>query len=291
MMGCDYLSWFSLPIAPPWEGMHVLAVHVPIALLLIAPAFVFVAMIFPLWARWASWAALLLLIAGTAGTFVAVTTGEAAQAAAHRSGEVAEVMTQHAKLAELTRNVFVVLTAVYALFLLLPVVFIEVRIRGYLVPVNFVFLVALAGASLLLVNTGHLGIRLVHEFGVTATISQVADPGECPNVKPPAKPGGKEPAPKEKPATPPVLEKKPVDKVAKPEEKPVKPQEKEAKAQEKPAKAEEKAAKPEEKPAKPQDKEAKPQEKPVKAEEKGAKPEEKPAKPQEKDAKAGPVKG
>ena len=90
------LSNFVLPATPPWEGMHVLVVHFPIALLLTAPAFVLLAVLFPIWARWASWAALLLLALGTAGTFVAINTGYAAQASATGAEGALDLMAHHA---------------------------------------------------------------------------------------------------------------------------------------------------------------------------------------------------
>ena len=51
------------PAPPPWEGLHVLVVHMPIGMLLTASLFVLLATVFP---RWAGTTALILLVLGTA---------------------------------------------------------------------------------------------------------------------------------------------------------------------------------------------------------------------------------
>jgi uncharacterized membrane protein len=163
---------FSLPPVPPFEGMHVLVVHFPIALLLVAPVFVFLAMVSPVRARWCSFAALGLLILGTAGAFAAVSTGEAARDVVEEGkDEMFAVLKQHEQLAEMVRIVFVIVTVLYALFTLLPSVVRTWITPSYLVPVQMVFLLVLLASSLLVANTAHLGGRLVHEFGVRAVLT------------------------------------------------------------------------------------------------------------------------
>jgi uncharacterized membrane protein len=162
----------SPPPTPPFEGMHVLVVHFPIALLLAAPGFVFLAMVLPVRARWCSFAALALLILGTAGAFAAVATGDAARDVVEEGkDEMFAVLKQHEQLAELMRIVFVIVTALYALFALLPSVVRTWITPSYLVPVQMVFLLVLLASSLLVANTAHLGGRLVHEYGVRAVMA------------------------------------------------------------------------------------------------------------------------
>ena len=66
---------FQFPQIPSWDALHPLVIHFPIALLLIAPVFVFVgALLAPAKGRPYLMAAMFLLLLGTAGTFIAVET-------------------------------------------------------------------------------------------------------------------------------------------------------------------------------------------------------------------------
>jgi len=158
--------------------MHVLLVHFPVALLVVAPVFVFLAMILLVRLRWCSFAAAVLLLLGTLGLFAAVATGEAARDVVEEgSDEMFSVLKQHEQLAELVRIVFSIVTVLYGLFVLLPSVVRRWITPSYLVPVQLVFLLVLLASSLLLANTAHLGGRLVHQYGVRATLNE-APPSE-----------------------------------------------------------------------------------------------------------------
>ena len=78
------------------------------------------------------------------------------------------VLKQHEQLAETVRMVFLVVTALYGLFILLPTVFRRWITPSYLVPVQLVFLLVLSTSGLLLADAAHLGGRLVHEYGIRA---------------------------------------------------------------------------------------------------------------------------
>ncbi len=160
------------PPTPPWEGMHPLVVHFPIALLLFAAVFVVLAIIVPKRGWWFSVSALILLIGGTAGAFVAVSTGEAARDVVEEGeDEMFEVMQEHEDVVEQARNVFVALTIVYAGIVFLPVVARSLQSWKFAMPANLVFLAALMGANMLLASGAHLGGRLVHEFGVKSALA------------------------------------------------------------------------------------------------------------------------
>ncbi len=160
-----------LPPWPGWDGLHPLIIHFPIGLLMIAPLFVLLALLVRRHATGFSQAALVLLVLGTAATFVAVSTGKAAGELAEHNDAINAVISAHEELAETTRNVFAGLTIAYAAFVFLSA-------RGLLrrpavaTVANLVFLVVLAGASLLVVNTAHQGGRLVHQFGVHAIMAK-----------------------------------------------------------------------------------------------------------------------
>lgn len=167
------------PPTPPWEGMHPLVVHFPIALLLFAAVFVLLAAITPIRGWWFSVSALLLLIGGTGGAFVSLSTGEAAMNVAEGDGEnedeMWEVMDEHQAKMEQVSKYFAALTAIYAGLVFLPLLFKSLRGMKFAFPANLVFLAALMGANLLLANGAHLGGRLVHEFGVRSTIAPEVD--------------------------------------------------------------------------------------------------------------------
>src|SRR5512136_11630 len=114
---------FEFPPNPTWDGLHPLIVHFPIALLLVAPAFVVLALIWHRHSKVFMVSALVLMVLGTAASYVAVSTGEAAGKLADRTPEVNRVLAHHEGLAERTRLVFTVLTVVFAGLLAGPIVF------------------------------------------------------------------------------------------------------------------------------------------------------------------------
>lgn len=161
-----------LPPWPGWDAVHPVVVHFPVALLTAAPLFVLLAVLLPRHAPCLSCSALVLLVLGTAAAFAAVETGEATAEMALRSDAITPVLNRHAEMGELTRNVFVALTAVYGLVLFLPVVSKKAARPAFRLAAHVVALVLLVAGSLLVANTAHLGGRLVHELGVRAVWPQ-----------------------------------------------------------------------------------------------------------------------
>ena len=160
------------PPQPPWEGMHPLVVHFPIALLLFAAVFVVLAMIVPKRGWWFSVSALIVLIGGTASAFVAVSTGEAARDVVEEGeDEMFDVMQQHEDVMEQARNVFVALTVIYAGIVVLPLLAKSLQSLKFAMPANLIFLAALMGANLLMASGAHLGGRLVHQYGVKSALA------------------------------------------------------------------------------------------------------------------------
>jgi uncharacterized membrane protein len=155
-----------LPPWPGWDGLHPLVIHFPIALLMVVPVFLLLAIVGKTHAPGFAWSACVLLLMGTAAAFVAVSTGRAAGELAERSDAINAVLMRHEELAEQTRNLFAAITAVYAVLLMLAAVFKRLARGRYRAVVSGVVLVAVLAGSLQLVRTAHQGGLLVHKFGV-----------------------------------------------------------------------------------------------------------------------------
>ncbi len=170
----------QFPPLPAWESLHPLVVHIPIGLLLVVPLFVLLgALLSPSRGRPFLFAALILMLAGTASTYVAVETGEAAGKLAERTPEINAVLQHHEQLAERTRLAFSLLTLVFVAILFTPRLFGRAENRALSTAAPLVFLAFYAFGMMLLVNTGHHGGRLVHEYGVRAIVepSSSGEPG------------------------------------------------------------------------------------------------------------------
>ena len=161
-----------LPSLPPWDGLHVIVVHFPIALLLVTPVFLLAGLLRRNWARGMTTAALILMALGTAGAILSVETGEAAAEAADRTPEINAVLVQHAEMAERTEIAFSLLTVVALLMAIAFDVWKRESLARYRRAAFAAFLLVFLGATLLVVQTGHLGGRLVHEFGLKADLGK-----------------------------------------------------------------------------------------------------------------------
>jgi uncharacterized membrane protein len=176
-VGVEVKNMIQMPIIPPWEGLHPLIVHFPIALLLITPLLVIVgALLTPEKGRIVLYTALGLMLMGTLGTFLAAATGEAAGKLAERTPQVNAILERHEELADATRAVFAGLTLIFAAIVLAPKVFRKLPGRPVTTALPLVFLLFYGAGMLLLANTAHNGGRLVHEFGVKAMFGPSSSP-------------------------------------------------------------------------------------------------------------------
>jgi uncharacterized membrane protein len=159
------------PPIPEWDGLHPLVVHFPVALLLVAPLFIFLAMILSKRGQWFAVSALILLVLGTVGALVAISTGEAARDLVEDGPDAMfDLIDKHEELAEMTRTVYVALTGAYAVAVIVLLLIKGISKPAVLVTVQAVFLLLSLGACLLLANTAHAGGRLVHQYGVHAVL-------------------------------------------------------------------------------------------------------------------------
>lgn len=230
-------SLMSFPPVPPPEARHVLVVHVPIGVLLIAPLFVVLAMLFR---RWFGCAALILLLIGTTAAWAAVYTGKAARDVVEDgSPAMFDLAGKHEDMATLAAQVFIGVTVAYAVILGLSMVSQNIAKLKVWVPLNLVFLGCLGVAILMLSNAAHQGGYLVHVHGVRAAFGVEASKADKPSTeKPEAKPSDSvekpaqaetakpaEPAKPVEPAKPATGEPAAPEKAAVPEAAPEKPAE------------------------------------------------------------------
>ena len=162
------------PQLPSWDGMHPLVVHFPIALILVAPLFVILSMAMRTYARPLAACALLLMFLGTIGSMVAVSTGEATAELSEGIPGAEAALEEHEELAETTRTMLIVVTLVYTLIVLAPVVYKKVLDPIPSVVLNGSFLILYLVAVSFLANTAHQGGVLVHTYGIHAALGAPA---------------------------------------------------------------------------------------------------------------------
>lgn len=171
---------FALPPMPSWDGLHPLIIHFPIGLLFVAPLFVLIgAIIKPEKARPMFLVALLLMALGTTAAFIAKESGEATAKLADRTPQINAVLERHESLAEQTVITFSVLSVLFVVIVVLPLLFKKVPARVLTTVVPILFLVAYGWGIVTLSNTAHNGGRLVHEFGVHAIVAGAGTPTQA----------------------------------------------------------------------------------------------------------------
>jgi len=165
---------FSIPPLPPWDGMHPIVVHYPIALIIVAPLFVVLALVWKKQARvlLVSGAVLMALAAG--GAWLATSTGSAAEDYAERVPGARPVVHEHEELAEAARNFATALAGVLAIGAGFFWMRGENVRRGVFLGAGLVYLIANGAGAIAMASAAHQGGRLVHELGVRARLSESA---------------------------------------------------------------------------------------------------------------------
>lgn len=163
------------PSLPGWHGLHPLIVHFPVALLIVAPLFLVLSLVFGRYSRQFMLAAWILMVLGTTAAFLAVATGSAAGKLVERSPEIQEALEHHEELGETTRLIFAGLSGIFAALLFGPRLLRRDLRRPVLVTLSLVFLVLYGEGIVLLANTAHQGGQLVHGLGVRALVSTAAE--------------------------------------------------------------------------------------------------------------------
>lgn len=161
---------FSLPVPPAWNSMHPILVHLPIGILAIMPVLLVLAMLFGRRNPGLAGATFVALLVGVGALFAAVMSGEAAADIVVPVGDAKGVLHEHEEMAELCRNLFAGLAVVYLVILLIAAGLKDRLKPAGWVAMHLVYLVLFMAALLPLMNAGHLGGRLVHQYGITAKI-------------------------------------------------------------------------------------------------------------------------
>ena len=165
----ELIAMQALPPIPNWSELHPLVIHFPIALLLVAPLFMIAGILMnPQKGRPFLIAAFSLMLLGTVGTILAVATGEAAADAAHHTPGMSAILERHQELAETTRDIFGLLTVIFATILFMPRLLKRETTMVVARILPLAFLLLYAAGMVVLVKTADNGGRLVHEFGAHA---------------------------------------------------------------------------------------------------------------------------
>ena len=160
----------TFPALPGWDGIHPAMVQFPVALLLVAPLMLMVS----LFARqqWRAWAgsALLLMVLGTTAAWLAVASGHAAGQLVDKVQGLERAIGRHEALGLATRNLFTLLTLVWALVMMVPVWTKKPLAAPVRIGIQAAYLACYLVATVVLANTAVRGGQLVHDYGVRAMV-------------------------------------------------------------------------------------------------------------------------
>jgi len=159
-------------------SLHPVVVHIPIGLLLIAPLFIVLGLIFHKSTKTLYFCALSLLVIGTLSVFLAVITGEKASELVKPNPDVVVTLERHDHLAERMRTNFSILTSIFMAYLL----FHSPLTKRFSLKIHqtilILFLIIYAYNLILLVDTAHYGGKLVHYHGITSQLYSDSNPNK-----------------------------------------------------------------------------------------------------------------
>ena len=162
---------FLVPPIPPWDGMHPLVIHFPIALMFVTPLLVVLALVWRRHTRVLLVAATLMMLLAAGSAWLATSTGSAAEEFAERVPGAKAILEEHEELGEATAYFAYALAVALAMGTAVFRRWGERTPRGVLIGVGVAYLLANGAGILVTANTAHQGGRLVHEVGVRARLS------------------------------------------------------------------------------------------------------------------------
>jgi uncharacterized membrane protein len=161
---------FSISSVPTWDALHPAIAHFPIALLVVAPLFVLLALLMPTQRRTLMMVGFGLLAAGTVAVYISASTGDEAKITAPQAPEITAAIQRHEDLASMVRAISTALTVLLGAVLFVPrLVRRELGSRAYATAMVAFFAVSIASV-VLVAGTAHSGGLLVHKLGVHARI-------------------------------------------------------------------------------------------------------------------------
>lgn len=162
------MNWF--PSVPGWDGIHPAMVMFPVALLLVSPLLVFAGFFAKgAWRAWAA-AALVTMALGTLAAWLAVGSGHAAGQLVDKTKELEGTILRHEALGVTVRNLFTLLTLLWAALVLLPAWVRRPIPQGLRIGVQVLFLAGYVASVGALARAADAGGRLVHQQGVRAMV-------------------------------------------------------------------------------------------------------------------------
>ncbi len=165
----------ALPSLPGWQALHPIVMHIAIPVLVLAPLFIVLAVV---WRKAPSLpflrTALALVAAGTIFLYVAGGNASALEGLSNTSLRLRVVLNEHVQLARLTRTTFTGLTVILA-----AIVFAPRRLRNRPVwpapaALPVVYLLLYAAGIVILAHTARQGAQLSQ--ALDAAVSPPASP-------------------------------------------------------------------------------------------------------------------
>ncbi len=161
----------SVPPLPPWNGLHPLVVHFPIALIMVAPLFVVLALLIKSRIRELIGVSALLMLLAAGSALIATSTGSAAESLAEKVPGAKAILHEHEELGESAEIFAIALAAALVVGFGSLCIWRQKIPRGMIFGIGTVYLIGHAAGILVVANAAHQGGRLVHEVGVRANMS------------------------------------------------------------------------------------------------------------------------
>jgi len=168
----------ALPSLPAYEGLHPLVVHFALAVPMLVPVFVGLALVWKSQWRAMLFGAMVVCVVGTGFAIFAVDTGEATEQFARVVPGTGEALHRHEELAELARNLFIGVSIALVIANVVAWKWHEKLKTGARLGLLLSMLAIWVLPALVLANAAHAGGVLVHVFGVKAPIVTAAEMAE-----------------------------------------------------------------------------------------------------------------
>lgn len=162
---------FSFPPLPPWDGMHPLVIHIPIALIVVTPLLVVLGLVWRKRALGWFMASAFLMVIAAGGACLATGTGSAAEDFAEKVPGARDILEEHEELGEAARNFAIGLAAALVIGTGAYWEWGDKIPRKAIITTGVVYLIVHSAGMLVVANAAHQGRRLVHEVGVRARLN------------------------------------------------------------------------------------------------------------------------